>query len=657
MLISACGGSGSDAPPPPPPSLNVDTTSIEAGAPGESVSVDVSNGGGGTLNWTAAIPDGVDWARISSGSSGSNSGTIQIEIDPNRGAGREFELTVSAGAAGSSTVAVTQADGRPAIELAVESTELDGEGGMISLQVRNRGIVPMQWRASLPDALDDELGWAYIRSGGEGTDAGEVVIRYRLNGGNDRELEVRVTAPDAINSPQSLTLSQEWFASSACTYPEARGEFLELMKRWYYFNDEPEQVARYDGLDIEDYPSLDSLLDALRLKPLDFIASTWAPAPDPEFYGFGFDGRTVVGIPDFRPIHYLVVDVYAGTPAADANLERGDRIVGLNGTPLPEMAWARHVLDEFGPNEEGFEVTFDIEKPSGERRTFSMAKALFELPSVPEEQVRIFDTDAGKVGYLLIRRLQGDADMRLLEEFAEFNAAGVKSLIVDMRYNYGGLLRTGNGLATLIGGPELFENGTQTVLSRRFHNELLRSEGHDTTVYFGCGAFPTPDMAARCESESSIRELENVVFITYVTTLAASELVIAALQPHENVTVVGARTLGVPVGRYQLGFCMADQDAPGTRRADLWPASFAHVNADGFRDYWNGILPSQGCSFFEEDLSRQLGDPEESWLAAALRYLETGSCGAPASAQVARGQETTRTVLPPDSARFRFRGH
>ena len=119
--------------------------------------MDVSNGGGGTLNWTAAIPDSVDWAHIASGASGTNSGTIQIEIDANPDVAREFELTVSAVAAGSRTVAVRQADGRPAIELTVESTELDGEGGMVSLQVEIAGIVPMQWSASLPEDLEDDL--------------------------------------------------------------------------------------------------------------------------------------------------------------------------------------------------------------------------------------------------------------------------------------------------------------------------------------------------------------------------------------------------------------------------------------------------------------------------------------------------------------------
>ena len=654
-FASACGGSDSDA---PPPIINLSTTSIQAAAKGENISVEVSNGGGGTLRWTAAVVGAVDWARIVSGGSGSNAGTIEIEIDANPSTEREFELTVSAGSVGSRSVSVRQADGRPAIEMMAGSTELDGEGGSVSIEVRNPGVAPMQWSASLPDELD----WAYIRSGREGTDAGEILVRYNLNSGIDRELEVRVASAAAVNSPQSLTLSQEWFASSACTYPEARAEFLEQMKRWYYFNDEPEQQARYDGLVIEDYTNLDSLLGELRWQPQDWLFSRWATGSEldsvigGQFFGFGFNGALLVDLLSVEWLYFEVADVYAGSPAHNANLERGDRIVGLNGWAVTDMDvdHPSSFYDELGPDEEGFEVSFEVEKPSGERRTVRMAKTRMDFPAVPEEHVQVFDTVAGKVGYLHVRGFWGAVDERLLEEFAKFKAGGVRNLIVDLRYNFGGSAAAGHGLATLIGGPELYENEVQSVLSRRIHNELLQSEGRDTTVYFGCDAYTTPDMVERCENRSSLRDLDTVVFITAPTTFATSEMVIAALQPHENVALVGTRTLGGPAGAYGLGFCLADTDDSSTRQAELWAAAFAIVNAEDWGGYWNGLRVTEGCQVADDDLSRSLGDPEETRLAAALRYLETGSCGAPAASQAER--EPARVMLPRNPVR-RHLGH
>jgi len=632
------------------PSLNVSPTRIDAEAGGGDVSVEVTNRGGGTLDWTASIAGGVDWARISSGASGTDAGTVAIAIDANSGAAREFELTVSAGDAGSRTVTVQQAQAPAMLEVTAAGTELDGYGGSVTLQVSNTGYATMRWSASLPDGTD----WAYIESGEEGTNAGEIVVRYGLNGGADRELDVTVTALAANNSPQSLTLSQQWFASSACTYPEARQEVLDLMQDWYYWNDEPEQRARYGEIAIEDYDDLDSLLDDLRWRPEthDRNFSYWSSAAETEMlfggraFIFGFRGRVIVDAFE-DPLYYQVIDVYAGAPAGNAGLERGDRIVGLNGKPVDTLT-VEEVFEEFGPNEEGFEVSFEIEKQSGERRTFSMAKAEVFVPTVPEEHVRIFDTDAGKVGYLHFRTFFGDANGRLLQEFAEFNAAGVKNLIVDLRYNGGGSVPIAYGLTTLIGGPELFE-GRLTVMSRRVHNLFASSE--DETAYFGCDVYPG-SMAARCRNQSAIRNVENVVFITGRGSASASELVITSLQPYENVSLVGERTYGKPVGQYGLDFCPPVRNAG---QGHLWPVTFATINAEGFEDYYDGLPVTEGCQV-QDDLTRQLGDPQEGRLAAALRYLETGSCGATASSRLA-AQDAAMQQTPPQDPVTQFLGH
>ena len=634
MILASCGGSGG-----PPPSLSVSPSSLDADAAGATVSVNVSNSGGGSLNWTASIPSGVSWARIASGASGTNAGTIRIEVDANSGAARDFRLTVSAGGATSQTVTVSQAEAPPVLGLSAGSTDLKGNGGTASVQVSNSGYGTMNWTASLPDDAD----WAYIQSGESGTDSGEIVVRYALNGGADRELAVTVTSSEATNSPQSISLSQDWFGTSACTFPEAREEVFDLMQDVYYFNDEAEQAAKYGDLVLADHSSLDSMLDELRWKPEthDRGFSYWITKTESdmvfagEAYVFGF--RLLYIVDQNRdPVHLEVLDVYRGSPAGNAGFVRGDKILSLNGKSVGDLSLAQ-VDAEFGPNEDGHEVTFEIEKSSGEQSTIEVAKSLVSIPTVPDEHVKVFDSDAGKVGYLHFRTFFGDANERLLEEFAEFKSQGVKHLIVDLRYNGGGSVPIAYGLATLIGGPELFENNRQTVLSRRIHNDLLTSFGWDQTAYFGCGiygtAFASTDAVEKCEKESSLRDLENVVFITSGGSASASELVITALQPHENVSLVGERTYGKPVGQYGFGFC---PEIPGDRSSGLgvmWPVSFATVNAVGFEDYYDGLAVE--CEV-ADDRTSELGAAEEQRIAAALRYIETGSCDGASIAQEAR---------------------
>ena len=638
IVLAACGGSGDDG---PPPSISVSSTSIGAAVAGENVTVNVSNGGGGTLNWTASIPSSVDWARISSGSSGANAGTIQIEVDANTGAARDFQLTVSASGSASQTVTVSQDEAPPVIDLSVASTDLEGDGGSVTVQVSNTGYGAMEWTASLPEGVD----WAYIESGEAGTDSGEIVVRYGLNGGADREIDVTVTASVASNSPQSLTLGQDWFGTGACTFPQARQQVFDLMETYYYFNDESEQSTKYDDLVLTDHDDLESMIAELRWKPEthDRRFSYWQTrvASDMLFRGeayvFGFRLIYIVDQNE-DPVHLEIIDVYQGAPAGDAGFQRGDKILSLNGKAVNGLTIGQ-ISAEFGPNEDGHEVTFELEKVSGERETVTAAKRLVQIPTVPEEHSTVFDTTAGKVGYLHFRTFFGDANERLLEEFAEFKAAGVTRLIVDLRYNGGGSVPIAYGLASLIGGPELFENNRQTVLATRVHNELLASDWNQT-AYFGCGVYGA--MAGKCENDSSLRDLDQVVFITSRGSASASELVIAALLPHEDVTLVGARTYGKPVGQYGFDFCPAVR---GSGQAILWPVSFATVNSEGFEEYYDGIEVE--CEV-PDDRANQLGTAEEGRIAAALRFIETGSCDAPASAQVARARTEIQAAPPED---------
>lgn len=656
VVISACGGSGSSGPPLAPPSIGLSDSSLSAGPGGENVSVSVSNEGDGTLNWTAAIPATVTWARISSGGNGSNTGTIQVDVDANTGGAREFDLTVSADGTASRNVTISQPAAPQEIELMAVSTELDGEGGSVTLQVRNSGSGTLEWSASLGADVD----WAYIESGESGTDAGEIVVRYALNGGVDRELDVSVSAVSASNSPQSLALSQNWFGTGTCTYPKARGEVLDLLQSHYYFNDEPEQQAKYDGLNLDDFSSLDALLAEIHWMPEthDRGFSYWQTSEEYEllasatYYIFGFRMVAIVNASQ-QPQYLEVLDVYEGSPAAEPNrLSRGDKILALNGKAVDSLT-IQQLQIELGPNEEGYPVEMEVENLAGDRETFTMMKRKVEVPTVPKEHVAVFETDAGRVGYLHFRTFLGNADARLLEEFAEFKSRGIRNLIVDLRYNGGGFVKIAHGLATLIGGPELFENNQQTELAKEIHNSMWSV--WNKTAYFDCDVYESAELVRKCESESSLRDLENVVFITSDGSASASELVITALQPYEKVSLVGDRTFGKPVGQYGFGFCPSDRQDPRSPVAILWPVSFATVNSEGFEEYYDGLPVTQGCKA-GDDLSRPLGHREEGRIAAALRLIETGSCGTSASTTAIVPTESMQ-ALPPRNPIEQFLGH
>ena len=119
--------------------------------------------------------------------------------------------------------------------------------------------------------------------------------------------------------------------------------------------------------------------------------------------------------------------------------------------------------------------------------------------------------------------------------------------------------------------------------------------------------------------------LDRVVVISGSGTCSASEAIINGLRGvGVDVVLIGDTTCGKPYGFYGIDNCSTT----------YFTVQFKGVNALGFGDYTDGFSPSgaasqgeeiEGCAV-EDDLTRQLGDPLEGRLAAALAYLDTGSC-------------------------------
>ena len=138
----------------PPPVLSVTPVNQLVGSGSGSTSFTVANTGSGTMNWTAVVTSGGSWARITSGSSGVNGGTITVGYDANPVGSNARTSTVHVVASGAVNnpvdVAVVQAAGgggelpapmlsfEPATTLGTENTiywtpsSFQSEGGNIA---------------------------------------------------------------------------------------------------------------------------------------------------------------------------------------------------------------------------------------------------------------------------------------------------------------------------------------------------------------------------------------------------------------------------------------------------------------------------------------------------------------------------------------------
>lgn len=376
------------------------------------------------------------------------------------------------------------------------------------------------------------------------------------------------------------------------------------LREWYLW------YTQLPDPDPSGFSSPEAYLEAVRYRPLDssfsYVANkaeSDAFFSESQFVGFGFR-TTLVAADDLR-----VVDVFADSPAARAGMDRGTRILSVNGRSVADIVGSGQLGTIFGPSQVGFTVGVRFRDRSGGEREATLVKQLVTIPTVAVEQV--YAVGGRTVGYLLFENFVTPSTAALSASFGRFAQAGVDELVLDMRYNGGGLLSVAQQLGGLIGGATT----SGKVFVTFVHNDKQSARNSSLT-------FPQPPNAL---------DLSRLVVITTRSSASASELVVNALRPFMDVTVVGERTYGKPVGQYGFDFC----------DKTLFPVAFSTRNARDEGDYFGGI-PADCAA--PDDYQHAFGDPAEGSLSAALGFIRSGRCDG-AAALRARAQAQRRPPL------------
>jgi carboxyl-terminal processing protease len=349
--------------------------------------------------------------------------------------------------------------------------------------------------------------------------------------------------------------------------------------------------SRMPAVDPTTYASPEAYLEAVRYKELDstfsYITSRAANEAfysESQFIGFGLSTT-------LNDLEMLVTQVFPDSPAAEAGLSRGDRIVEIDGRPVATLIASGGIGNAFGPSEIGVESTIAFVNGAGERRDSRMVKRLVTIPTV--SLTRVYDAGGRRIGYIFFRNFVEPSFAALDGAFAELSARGVDDLVLDLRYNGGGLVDVAQHLASYIGGA--------------------RTDGQVFAEYFHNDKNTFRNRIIRFQNKPQRLTLDRLIVVTTGSSASASELVINALRPFIPVVVIGGKTYGKPVGQYGIEFC----------DKLLAPVSFALRNADGQGDFFDGFTPDCPAP---DDAGHQLGDPEEGSLKEALTFATTGAC-------------------------------
>lgn len=411
--------------------------------------------------------------------------------------------------------------------------------------------------------------------------------------------------------------------NESCGLTEQQSWLNSYLHDWYYFNTQIQDPAPTQTFD-----TIDSYFEALlvRKTATGQDLDRWSNVQDTVSYNQFFgEGKTLgygvaVAGQTSDPLPLRIRDVAPGSPADLAGLARGmvvDSINGQDGASLKSSGQLNTVLST---STAGTTLTLQIRDgvASPVSRQITLTAAVYDL--TPVGATRVFTSATGrKVGYLFYRTFIDGSRPSLQTSLAQLAAAGVQELILDLRYNGGGVVNVSRDLASAIGGVHV-EGRTYAALQYN-----ATHQNSNRTVGFLPNANDQPGLPRL--------NLPRVYVLTGVRTCSASELVINGLQPFVTVVQVGTTTCGKPYGFNPVERCGNTYSA----------VNFTSVNALGAGGYINGITPA--CSV-NDDFDHALGDPAEALGAAALQHIDTGSCPASANSANVQALGTVRSRPP-----------
>jgi carboxyl-terminal processing protease len=263
----------------------------------------------------------------------------------------------------------------------------------------------------------------------------------------------------------------------------------------------------------------------------------------------------------------------AGTPAARANLQAGDHILAIDGTPTDK-------LDMDGVlglmrGEAGSQVRLTIQHANEDTsRTVDLVREIIETES-------IFGDTRGRDGrwkYLLpvdpriahVRIVMfGDRTAEeLIRVLDQTTKDGAEAVVLDLRDNSGGAFEAAVAVCDLLLPAE------RTIVETRGRNGTLRRQYQST----GIGRYTRLPTAVVVNQESA----------------SAAEIVAACLQDHRRAAVVGQRTFGK--GTVQQMLPLGNDSLLKLTWASFWRPSGINLHrmADAPEDGSWGVTPDAG---------------------------------------------------------------
>lgn len=309
--------------------------------------------------------------------------------------------------------------------------------------------------------------------------------------------------------------------------------------------------------------------------------------------------------------------VYANTPAAKAGAKRGDIIVTVDGSKMTTSSYSSfyNSTTTYGVKR------FNTETNSYDDLEYSITAA--EISTSPVAEHSIFETEKGKVGYLLYMDYYAEFNNELTSVFSEFKSEGVTNLILDLRYNTGGAMTAMQHLCSLI-APQSNVANKDLLIWYEFNDKLQQSYNKESSATYFNDTLATNSLG-----------LDKVIILVGSSTYSASEATIIGLQPYMDVYTIGYTTGGKNTSMFVMSpsdFTYSKTGKPYySSYINNWliapivavyknSASYTFDTTDG-----DGMEPDYSFNEYGVDYMGILGNADEPLTALAIEYIENGT--------------------------------
>ena len=251
---------------------------------------------------------------------------------------------------------------------------------------------------------------------------------------------------------------------------------------------------------VEDYVTLENSLAGISLSNGMEYGLVYYPQDNTLIFGY---------------VRYVI----PGSDAAAQNLERGMIFNRVDGTQLTDTNYN----DLLSPDTYTLGwATFNGTDITQLSETTTLNKT--QLAENPVHKTAVFSENGRTIGYLMYNGFNNEFDNDLNAAFGAFAAQGVTDLILDLRYNGGGSVRTATSLAGMITG--------------QFQGEIFFTEqwNADRQAQYAEPGYFVSTLANGAGLNSL--GLTRVYVLTTGRTASASELVINGLKPYIDVVQI-----------------------------------------------------------------------------------------------------------------------